>query len=210
MSQAGPAGASFGSASPNQAEGSIVTDVTNTVSTLPLTAGRWAIDTNHSRVGFAIRHLGVSKVRGRFADIDAELVIGDSLDSCAVNATVGLASIDTGNTDRDAHVRSADLLDVENRPEMVFKSLGIEDDGGDWVLNGELTIGEVTRSVRFDVEFGGVESFFDGTRHAGFEAVGEIRRKDFGLSFGPLSAMLGDVVKVELDLQFIEPAAVPS
>ena len=182
--------------------------MTNTVSnTLPLTVGRWPIDTDHSRVGFAIRHLGVSKVRGRFADIDAELVVGDTLETTAVNASVGLASIDTGNSDRDAHVRSAELLDVENRPQMTFKSLGIEGDGGDWTLNGHLTIGDVTRPVKFDVEFGGVESFFDGTRHAGFEAVGEIRRKDFDLSFGPLSAMLGDVVKIELDLQFVEPSA---
>lgn len=180
--------------------------MTNTVSpTLPLAVGRWAIDTNHSSVGFAIKHLGVSKVRGRFADVDAELVVGDTLESSAVNATVGLASIDTGNTDRDAHVRSAELLDVENRSEMKFVSLGIEGDASKWVLDGELTIGEVTRPVKFDVEFGGVESFFDGTRHAGFEATGEIRRKDFDLSFGPLSALLGDVVKVQLDLQFIEP-----
>ena len=95
-----------------------------------------------------------------------------------------------------------------NRAERVhFVSLGIEGDASNWVLDGELTIGEVTRPVKFDVEFGGIESFFDGTRHAGFEATGEIRRKDFDLSFGPLSAMLGDVVKVQLDLQFIEPAA---
>lgn len=182
--------------------------MTNTVSsTLPLAVGRWAIDTNHSSVAFAIRHLGVSKVRGRFADVDAELHVGETLDASTINATVGLASIDTGNTDRDAHVRSADLLDVENRPEMSFKSVGINGGGNEWVLDGELTIGDVTRPVRFDVEFGGVESFFDGTRHAGFEATGEIRRKDFGLSFGPLSAMLGDVVKIELDLQFVEPSA---
>jgi len=180
--------------------------MTNTVShTLPLAVGRWAIDTNHSSVGFAIKHLGVSKVRGRFADVDAELVIGETLATSAVNATIGLASIDTGNTDRDAHVRSAELLDVENRPQMKFVSRGIEGDASNWVLDGELTIGEVTRPMKFDVEFGGVESFFDGTRHAGFEATGEIRRKDFDLSFGPLSALLGDVVKVQLDLQFIEP-----
>lgn len=182
--------------------------MTNTVSnTLPLAVGRWAIDTNHSSVGFAIRHLGVSKVRGRFGDVDAELVVGETLDTSAISATVGLASIDTGNVDRDAHVRSAELLDVENRPEMTFKSLGIDGDGSEWVLDGEITIGDVTRPVQFDVEFGGIESFYDGTRHAGFEATGEIRRKDFGLNFGPLSAMLGDVVKVELDLQFVEPSA---
>jgi len=173
--------------------------------TLPLAVGRWAIDGNHSGVGFTIRHLGVSKVRGRFADVDAELVVGESLDDTSVSATVALASIDTGNADRDNHVRSPELLDVESRPVMAFRSLGIDGDGNDWSLDGEITIGDVTKPVRFDVEFGGVESYFDGTRHAGFEAKGEIRRKDFGLGFGALGAMLGDVVKIELDLQFVEP-----
>jgi polyisoprenoid-binding protein YceI len=77
-----------------------------------LTPGRWEIDLNHSRVGFAIRHLGVSKVRGVFRDVDADLVIGTTPESSSLSVTVALASIDTANPDRDAHVRSADLLDV--------------------------------------------------------------------------------------------------
>jgi len=73
-------------------------------------------------------------------------------------------------------------------------------------IDGELTIGDVTRPLTLSVELGGIEAFVDGTRHAGFEATGEVRRKDFDLGFGPLGAMLGDVVKFELDLEFIEPA----
>ncbi|MDQ3578129.1 MAG: YceI family protein [Actinomycetota bacterium] len=172
---------------------------------LPLAEGRWALDTDHTTVGFTIRHLGVAKVRGRFGTVSAELVIGATLDDSMVAASVDLASIDTSNETRDAHLRSAELLDVENRTVMSYRSTQVRGDGSDWTLDGELTIGDVTRPLTLATEFGGVEAFFDGTRHAGFEATGEIRRKDFGLGFGPLGAMLGDVVKVELDLQFIEP-----
>ena len=78
--------------------------------------------------------------------------------------------------------------------------------GDGWAIDGEVTIGDVTRPLRLDLDFGGVQDFADGTRHAGFEATGEIRRSDFGIAPGVPSAMLGDVVKFELDLQLIEPA----
>lgn len=184
-----------------------MTDATTTSTTsLPLAPGRWTLDTAHSQVGFAVRHLGVSKVRGRFRDIDAELVVGTTPTDCSVTAAIAVDSIDTGNADRDAHVLAPELLDVERRPRLAFRSTGMHGDGSDWVMDGELTIGDVTRPVTLDVELGGVEEFFDGTRHAGFEATGELRRSDFGLGFGALGAMLGDVVKIELDLQFIEPS----
>jgi polyisoprenoid-binding protein YceI len=176
-----------------------------TATGLPLAPGRWALDAAHSHVGFAIRHLGVSKVRGRFNDVDAELVVGPSPEASTVVATVGLASIDTGNADRDAHVLQPELLDVATRPTMSFRSLAVRGERADWVLDGELTIGDVTRPLVLDVELGGVEPFFDGTRHAGFEATGELRRRDFGLDFGAAGTLLGDVVKIDLDLQFVEP-----
>jgi polyisoprenoid-binding protein YceI len=177
-----------------------------TSTNLPLKPGSWALDKAHARVGFSIRHLGVSKVRGYFADVDADLIVGSSLDDTMVKASIDLASIDTGNADRDAQVRSNQLLDVEQRPTMRFQSTGIRGSGEDWTLDGDLTIGDVTKPISLDVEFGGVADVFDGTRHAGFEARGEIRRKDFELFFGPLDALLGQVVKLELDLEFIEPA----
>jgi len=172
-----------------------------------LAQGTWVLDTDHTTVGFTIRHLGVAKVRGRFGDVTAELVVGPTLEDSAITATVGLASIDTGNETRDAHLRSAELFDVENRTTMTFGSTGIHGADSDWTLDGELTIGEITRPITLAVEFGGVEAFFDGTRHAGFEATGELRRKDFELGFGPLGATLGEVVKIELDAQFIEPTS---
>ncbi len=176
-----------------------------TLETSPLAQGIWALDTAHTTIGFTIRHLGVSKVRGRFGDVSAELVVGPTPEESHVSATVALASIDTSNEMRDNHLRSAELFDVENRSTMSFRSTRFQGAGTDWTLDGELTIGEVTRPLSLAVEFGGVQSVFDGTRHAGFEATGEIRRKDFGLEFGPVGAVLGDVVKIELDLEFIEP-----
>src|SRR5262245_37187184 len=148
---------------------------------LPLVPGRWALDSNHSSVGFTIRHLGVSKVRGRFQDFDVDVVVGPTLDTTSVVATIRTTSVDTGNPDRDAHVRSSDLLDVDVRPTMVFRSTSIADSGDGWTVDGELTIGDVTRPQRLDLEFGGVEHFPGGPRHAGFEATGELRRKEFGI-----------------------------
>jgi polyisoprenoid-binding protein YceI len=179
-------------------------------SLLPLSPGRWTLDGNHSSVGFTIRHLGVSKVRGRFQDFDVDVVVGPTLDTTSVAATIRTTSIDTGNPDRDAHVRTADLLDVARRPTMSFRStsIALTDDG--WVLDGDLTIGDVTRPQRFDLEFGGIEEFPGGPRHAGFEATGELRRKEFGIDLamppGVSAVALGDLVKIELDIQLLEPA----
>jgi polyisoprenoid-binding protein YceI len=175
---------------------------------LPLAPGRWALDAAHVHVGFSIRHLGVAKVRGQFAEVAAELVVGETAADSSVTATVAVASIDTGNGDRDAHVLSPDLLDVETRPTLTFRSTALRGEADGWTLEGDLTIGDVTRPVTFDVEFGGAAPLpgQDGL-HAGFEARGEIRRHDFGLHFGPLDAALGNVVKIELDVEFLEPAA---
>lgn len=186
-----------------------MTDATTTTTAptadLPLAPGRWALDAHHSQASFSIRHLGVSKVRGRFSDLEADLVVGPTAAACSVSATISVASLDTGNADRDAHVLSDELLDVAKRPTLAFRSLAVSGAGADWTVDGELTIGDVTRPITLDVELGGVEDFFDGSRHAGFEGTTQLRRKDFGLGFGAADAILGDVVKIELDLQFVEP-----
>jgi polyisoprenoid-binding protein YceI len=185
--------------------------MTSTDVALPLVAGRWALDPNHSSVGFSIRHLGVSKVRGRFQRFDVDVVIGATLTDTSLSATVDLASIDTGNADRDAHARTSDLLDVERRPTMAFRSTSISEARDGWLVAGELTIGDVTQPFELAVELGGVQEFPGGPRHAGFEATGELRRKDFGIDLalppGVSAIALGDVVKVELDVQLLEPSA---
>ena len=153
----------------------------------------------------------MSKVRGRFTRFAADVVIGDTLDTTSVTATVDVSSIDTANADRDAHVLSPDIIDVAKRPTMVFHSTRIAGAGSEYQIEGDLTIGEVTRPVVLAVELGGIENFPGGPRHAGFEATTEIRRKDFGIDIamppGVSAVALGDVVKVELDLQLLEPDA---
>ncbi|MEV0169869.1 YceI family protein [Streptomyces sp. NPDC050803] len=181
-------------------------DTAATATALPLAPGDWTLDPLHSAVNFTIRHLGIAKVRGRFASVQAGLYVGETAEDVRVSATVDLASIDTGNPDRDAHVCASDLLDVEKRPTMTFRSTRVFGDGEDWTMEGELTIGGVTRPVTLAVEFGGlVDVPMDGSRHAGFEARGEIRRSEFGLDFAP--GLLGEVVKIQLDMQFVEPKA---
>ena len=118
---------------------------TTTTTTLPLVAGRWAVDLAHSSVGFSVRHLGVSKVRGRFNRFDVDVVIGATLEDTSVNATIDVASIDTGNADRDAHVLSADIVDVARRPTIVFRSTRVSDAGDHYTVDGDLTIGEITK-----------------------------------------------------------------
>ncbi|CAL9639389.1 Protein YceI [Streptomyces sp. enrichment culture] len=174
------------------------------ITALPLAAGQWALDPFHSSVNFTIRHLGIAKVRGRFERLEAELSVGERIEDVRVSAAVDLASVNTGNADRDAHVRASDLLNVEKRPTMTYRSTRVSGAGEDWTMEGELTIGDVTRPVSLAVEFGGlVDVPMDGSRHAGFEATGEIRRGDFGLDFAP--GLLGEVVKIQLDMQFVEP-----
>jgi polyisoprenoid-binding protein YceI len=204
MTNATPTSATPTSATPNSAHHS------TTNAALPLTPGSWALDTNHSSVGFAIRHLGVSKVRGRFGRFDVQLHVGETLDDSSLSATIDLASLDTGNGDRDAHVLSPDLLDVARRPTMTFRSTHITGSGNDWAVAGDVTIGDVTQPLALAVDFGGIEAFPGGPRHAGFEATGELRRKAFGIDIamppGVSGALLGDVVKFELDIQLLEPA----
>jgi polyisoprenoid-binding protein YceI len=151
----------------------------------------------------------VSKVRGQFDDFDAEIVTGADPLASSVSATVDLSSIDTGNADRDAHVLSADIIDVGRRPTMEYRSTGITRAGDGYRIDGELTIGGIAVPTSLDVEFGGLETFPGGPRHAGFEATTQIRRKDFGIDVamppGVSAVALGDVVRIEIDLQLLEP-----
>jgi polyisoprenoid-binding protein YceI len=181
-------------------------------STLPLVPGRWVVDHDHSSVLFSIRHLGLSKVRGRFDRFDATLDVGETVDDVKVRATIDMASVDTNNADRDQHLRTTDFFAVDEHPTMTFESVDISGAGRDWVLTGELTINGVTKVVELEVEFNGTEMFRDTELHAGFTAEGEIRRSDFGIDFGivPLGGeklALSDKVRWELDLQFVAPAA---
>lgn len=173
-------------------------------------AGTWAIDPVHSDVGFVIRHLMVSKVRGRFGTFEGQIVTGaDPLDS-AVTATIDLTSIDTNNEQRDDHVRSADFFEVDKYPAMTYRSTGVRRERGDFILDGDLTLKGVTRPVPLKLEINGFgpDPFapdpLKGAR-AGFTATGEINRTDFGVSYnGPVpggGVALGEKVQITLEIQ---------
>jgi len=173
-----------------------------------LAAGTWKLDPAHSGVHFKVRHLGLTNVRGTFKSFDATLDVGDTLDSVAVAAVIELASVDTNNADRDAHLLSTDFFAAEKNPQITFTSTGISGAEEDLELSGELTINGITRAVSFPVEFGGVEVHpGDGKDHAGFSASTVINRNDFGVDFNMPLGMdklaLGEKVNVELELQFV-------
>ena len=188
----------------------MTTDPTTT-GELPLVAGTWKVDPNHSGVFFKIRHIGLSNVRGRFNRFDATLTVGDALDDTAVEATIEMSSVDTNQPDRDAHLLGTDFFSADQHPVMTFRSTGVRATGGDECeIAGELTVNGITRPVTLDVEFLGVEVFpGDGTTHAGFAATTTINREDFDVSFNmPLGLdgfALGKKISVELDLQFVAP-----
>ncbi len=186
---------------------------TQTTSTdLVLATGHWTLDPNHSGVHFRIRHLGLSNVRGRFDRFTASLRVGQRIEDTSVEATIEMASVDTNQPDRDAHLRSTDFFSAEQHPQMTFRSSAVRPRGdGEYEMTGDLTINGITRSVVLDVEFNGVEVFpADGSTHAGFSATTEINRDDFGVDFNmPLGidkVGLGQRVKVELEMQFVAPA----
>ena len=172
-------------------------------------AGTWVIDPTHSEVGFSIRHLMVSKVRGRFAGFTGSLVTAEDPLASSVEATIDLASIDTGNADRDAHVRGTDFFDADQHPTMTFRSIGVRADGDGFVVDGELTLRGVTKAVPLALDLHGflASSPFGDTR-VGFTATAEIDRNDFGIEFNsPLEGggvLLGQKVQVTLEIEAIK------
>ncbi|NKZ05554.1 YceI family protein [Actinomadura latina] len=171
-----------------------------------LTAGTWNIDPGHSEVTFVIRHL-MTKVRGTFTEFTGAVQIAEDLSASTAAAEIKVASIDTRNPDRDAHVRTSDVLDVEKYPTMTFTTKGVRAEGGEYLLDGELTIKDVTRPITLTVEYNGVgEDPWGGTR-AGFSAAATINRKDWGIEFNiPLKgekALLSDKVDIQLEVQAV-------
>jgi polyisoprenoid-binding protein YceI len=178
---------------------------------LGLKPGTWVIDSAHSAVTFQIRHLGLSKVRGRFDTFAATLEVAES-GAASVTAEIDLGSIDTNNTDRDAHLRSTDFFNTEQHPTMSFESTGVVGSGEEFTVNGNVTLNGITKPLSLKVEFNGTELFTGANRvQSGFSATGTIKRSEFGIDFGALpigvdKLALGDDVKFELDLEFIEPS----
>jgi polyisoprenoid-binding protein YceI len=171
--------------------------------TLDLTAGTWTIDQTHSEVSFTVRHLGLSKVRGRFNAFDGTVTIGTDRLASSVTANIDLSSIDTNNPQRDGHLRSSDFFDLATHPTMTFTSTAVTETS----LNGTLTINGITQPFVFDLEFHGVVADGYGVTRAGFSATGQISRSDFGINFnapvGLDGMLISDKVAIELEIEAV-------
>ncbi len=173
--------------------------------------GTWNVDPTHSRVGFSVKHLGIATVRGTFHEFEGTLEIGDDLSSARAYGTVKTASVDTSESARDDHLRSADFFDAENHPEITFASTSIEAiDEDSLKIVGDLTIKGVTNEVELLAELGGTEADPWGNDRVGFEAVGKISRGAFGMKFnvalGSGNAVVGDKVTLSLDVSAVKAA----
>jgi polyisoprenoid-binding protein YceI len=169
-------------------------------------AGTWDLDPVHSSIGFVARHLMVSKVRGQFTTFEATIVTAPNpLDSTAT-ATIDLSSVNTGNEMRDNDLRSTNFFDVETHPKMTFVSTGVRQDGENLMVDGDLTIRGVTKPVTLAVDVNGFgPDPFGGTR-AGFSAIAEINRTDFGVSFNapvPGGVMVSERIQIEIEAEAV-------
>jgi polyisoprenoid-binding protein YceI len=171
-------------------------------------AGTWSVDPTHSRVGFVARHMMVTKVRGSFSEYSADVTIGEDPLESTVAAIVQMSSIETGNADRDGHLRTNDFFDIEQFPTMSLQSTGFKQDGSGFTMLADLTIKGVTQPVEFELEFDGVgQDPWGGTR-AGFTANTTINRRDFGIEWNAAlesgGVLVGEKVQIELDIQLVK------
>jgi polyisoprenoid-binding protein YceI len=179
------------------------TYLTPTTNTLP--TGVWSVDPAHSKVGFAVKHMGIATVRGEFTDFDGSLEIGDDLATAKVRGTVKAASVNTNEPQRDAHLRSPDFFNAEAYPELAFESTQIEAlDDDTFRIAGELTMNGVTNEIVLTAEVNGVDIDPYGNEKVGLEVSGELSRGDYGMTFnqalGSGNMLVADKVKLNLDI----------
>jgi len=147
---------------------------------------KWTLDPAHSEIQFKVKHMMITTVTGAFKNFDAEVQTnGDDFSTADIGFSADTASVDTGNQQRDEHLRSGDFFDAEQYPKLSFKANKLEPKGsnGDYQLSGELTIRDTTRPVTLDVEFGGIGTDPWGNTKAGFTLSGKINRKEWGLNW---------------------------
>ncbi|RZU50976.1 polyisoprenoid-binding protein YceI [Krasilnikovia cinnamomea] len=174
-------------------------------------AGTYELDAAHKRVGFVVRHLMVSKVRGEFTDATATVTVAEDPLQSSVVATIQTASVRTGQDDRDNHLRTGDFFEAEKYPAMEYRSTGIKSfEGNEFVLDGELTIKGITRPVELVVEFEGVGRSPYGFDVFGFSATTEIDREEWGLTYNMAletgGVMIGKKIKIEIEGEAIRQA----
>jgi polyisoprenoid-binding protein YceI len=171
-------------------------------------AGRYELDPSHSHVGFSVRHLMVSKTKGRFADVLATIVIGDDPLDSSLEVEIPVASVDTRDETRDGHLLSADFFDAENHPTITYRSTKVTPEGeGRWTVDGELTVRGATLPVPLDVTFEGGARDPWGSSRIGFTAHAEVDREAFGLTWNQAletgGVLVGKTVKIDIEAEAI-------
>lgn len=180
---------------------------TLTAETIPgYRTGTWTVDPSHTEIGFSVRHLAISKVKGKFETFDATVVAAENPHDSRVEVTVDMASINTNNADRDNHLRTNDFFDIENHPTMTFVSTGLRVEGDTLLLDGDLTLRGVTKPITITGEFGGIATDPWGNVKAAASGTAVINRHDFGVSWNAAletgGFLLGDEVTITIDAQF--------
>jgi polyisoprenoid-binding protein YceI len=182
-------------------------DMTTSTILPGLATGTWILDPNHSELGFTVRHMMVSKIRGRFRTYSGVAEVADDPLQSTVSVTIDAASFESGNEARDNAVKSAEYLDVAAHPQYTFRSTKIQAGHDGHVLAGDLTIRGITRHIELPFEYNGHTKDPFGNDRIGFSARGEINRKDFGvvteLPMDGGGVVVGEKVSIELDVEFI-------
>lgn len=177
------------------------------------TKEKWVIDPTHSEIEFKVKHLMVTNVKGKFKEFEASIyTTNDNFMSAEIDCFINAASVDTGNTDRDNHLRGADFFDVENHPQLSFQADTVEnvDKDGSYELWGNLTIKGITKKIKLDVEFGGIVKDPWGNEKAAFSINGKINRKDWGLNWNAAletgGVLVSEEVKINAEIQLVRGA----
>ncbi|MBT2570516.1 YceI family protein [Planococcus sp. ISL-110] len=167
---------------------------------------KWTVDTAHSEIGFSVKHMMISKVKGSFTSYEAIVEANEEdLQGALIDFKIDVASINTNNTDRDNHLRSADFFDAEQFPYITFKANDIVKKDSEYELTGDLTMKGVTRPATFEVEYGGKGTNPWGVEVVAFNVEGKVNRKDFGLTWNQAletgGVMVGEDIKITLELE---------